>query len=124
MTTLRYTEDHEWIRLDADGLATVGITDHAQDALGDIVFVELPALGRRAAQGETICVVESVKAAADVKLPIGGEVTAVNSALSDEPAKINTDPMGAGWFIQIRPSDPAELDQLMDETAYQALIGA
>jgi glycine cleavage system H protein len=124
MTTLRYTEDHEWIRLDADGLATIGITDHAQDALGDIVFVELPAVGKTAAKGDAICVVESVKAAADVKLPVAGTVTAVNSALPDDPSKINTDPMGEGWFIQIRPASAADLDALLDDTAYRALTGA
>jgi glycine cleavage system H protein len=123
MPSLRYTEDHEWIRLEADGTATIGITNHAQDALGDIVFVELPPVGKSAVKGDPICVVESVKAAADVKLPVSGTVTAVNTALPDDPSKINTDPLGAGWFIQIRPSDAADLDGLMDEHAYQALTG-
>ncbi|MGA2552467.1 MAG: glycine cleavage system protein GcvH [Burkholderiaceae bacterium] len=124
MTLLRYTEDHEWIRLEADGTATIGITDHAQDALGDIVFVELPATGKTAAKGEPICVVESVKAAADVKLPVAGTVVAVNAALPDDPSKINSDPLGEGWFIRIKPQDPAEIDALLDETAYRALTGS
>lgn len=124
MTNLRYTEDHEWIRLEADGTATIGITDHAQDALGDIVFVELPVVGRKAPKGEAICVVESVKAAADVKLPVAGTVTAVNEAMAADPAMINTDPMNTGWFIKIKPDDPAEIDALLDQAAYRALTGA
>jgi glycine cleavage system H protein len=123
MTTLRYTDDHEWVRLEADGLAVIGITDHAQDALGDIVFVELPAVGKTLAQGEVACVVESVKAAADVKMPVAGTVVELNVALPDDPAVINSDPMGAGWFIKIRPANAADLDALLDDTAYQALIG-
>jgi glycine cleavage system H protein len=122
MAALRYTEDHEWIRTESDGTATVGITDHAQDALGDIVFIEMPDLDRKAAKGEAICVVESVKAAADVKMPIAGTVVAVNTALPDDPSKVNTDPMNEGWFIRIKPDTPADLDALMDDAAYQALI--
>lgn len=122
MSALRYTEDHEWIRLESDGSATVGITDHAQDALGDIVFVEMPEVGRRFAKGEAACVIESVKAAADLKMPVAGRVTAVNDALPDDPAKVNSDPMKDGWFIRIHPDSPADLDQLMDDAAYQALI--
>lgn len=124
MSTTRYTPDHEWIRLEADGSATVGITDHAQDALGDIVYVELPAVGAHFAAGDAACVVESVKAAADVKMPVAGTVTAVNSALADDPAAINSDPMNAGWFVKIKPADPAAVAALLDEAAYQKLLSA
>ena len=121
MAALRYTEDHEWIRAESDGTATIGITDHAQDALGDVVFVEMPEVGKHFAAGDAICVVESVKAAADVKMPVAGTVTAVNEALPDEPAKVNGDPLGEGWFVRIKPDDPAAIDALLDEAAYQAL---
>ena len=122
MTTLHYTEDHEWIRVEADGTATVGITDHAQDALGDIVFIEMPEVDRHFAKGDPACVVESVKAAADVKMPMAGTVVAVNDALPDDPAKVNTDPMNAGWFLRIRPDDAADLEALMDDAAYAKLL--
>ncbi len=122
--TLHYTEDHEWVRTEADGTATVGITDHAQDALGDIVFIEMPEVGRRMAKGEPACVVESVKAAADVKMPFAGTVVAVNDALPDDPAKVNTDPMNEGWFLRVRPDDAAAVDALMDDDAYAALIAS
>jgi len=122
MAALRYTEDHEWIRVEADGTATVGITDHAQDSLGDIVFIELPDVDRHAAKGEAVCIVESVKAAADVKMPVAGTVVAVNAALPDDPSKVNSDPLNDGWFIRIKPDTPADLDALMDDAAYQALI--
>src|ERR1700754_704774 len=115
MSALRYTEDHEWIRIESDGTATVGITDHAQDSLGDIVFIELPDVDRKAAKGEAVCIVESVKAAADVKMPVAGTVVAVNSALPDDPSKVNSDPMKEGWFIRIKPDAAADLDALMDE---------
>ncbi len=121
MTALRYTEDHEWIRLEADGTATVGITDHAQDALGDIVFIELPEVGRKFAKGDAACVVESVKAAADVKMPVAGTVVEVNGALPDDPAKVNNDPMNS-WFVRIAPDNAGDLDALLDDAAYQALI--
>jgi glycine cleavage system H protein len=120
MTALRYTEDHEWVRVESDGTATVGITDHAQDALGDIVFVEMPEVGKHFAAGDAVCVVESVKAAADVKMPLAGTITAVNAALPDDPAKVNTDPLGDGWFIRVKPDDPAAVDALLDEAAYAA----
>ena len=122
MTTMRYTEDHEWVRVEDDGTATIGITDHAQDALGDIVFVEMPAIDTHFAKGDAVCVVESVKAAADVKMPLGGTVVAVNSALPDDPSKVNTDPMTDGWFLRMKPDSAAELDALLDEAAYAALI--
>ena len=117
--TTKYTEDHEWISVDGD-IATVGITVHAQDALGDVVFVDLPEVGRTYAQGEVAGVVESVKAAADVFMPVNGEVTEVNEALRADPSLANTDPLGQGWFFKVKLSDPAQLEPLMDETAYAA----
>ncbi len=122
MSAMRYTEDHEWIRTESDGSATIGITDHAQDALGDIVFVEMPEVGRKAAKGEAVCVVESVKAAADVKMPVAGTVLAVNAALPDDPSKVNSDPLGDGWFLRIQPDRAADVEALMDDAAYQALV--
>ena len=115
--TTQYTEDHEWIRVEGD-IATVGITHHAQDALGDVVFVDLPAVGQGYAQKETAGVVESVKAAADVYMPITGEVTEVNEALRAEPSLANSDPMNAGWFFKVKMTDASQLDPLMDEAAY------
>ena len=115
--TIKYTEDHEWLKIDGNS-ATVGITVHAQDALGDVVFVELPAVGAVLAQKDTAGVVESVKAAADVYMPVSGEVTEVNEALRDDPSLANSDPLGAGWFFKVKLSDPAQLDALMDETSY------
>ena len=115
--TLKYTEDHEWINVEGN-IATVGITAHAQDALGDVVFVDLPAVGQGYAQKETAGVVESVKAAADVYMPISGEVTEVNEALRAEPSLANSDPLGAGWFFKVKLADPSQLDALMDEAAY------
>ena len=116
---IKYTEDHEWVKVEGD-TATVGITVHAQDALGDVVFVELPEVGATLAQKDTAGVVESVKAAADVYRPISGEVTEVNEALRDDPSLANSDPLGAGWFFKVKLSDPDQLDALMDETAYGA----
>ena len=124
MASLRYTDDHEWLRIEADGNATIGITDHAQDALGDIVFVELPEVGRHFAKGDAACVVESVKAAADVKMPVAGTIVEVNAALPDDPAKVNTDPLQSGWFIKVKPDNAGDLDGLMDDAAYQALLKA
>ncbi|MFD1709755.1 glycine cleavage system protein GcvH [Ottowia sp. GY511] len=121
--TIKYTEDHEWIRVEGD-IATVGITTHAQDALGDVVFVELPEVGKTYAQKEVAGVVESVKAAADVYMPISGEVTEVNEGLRDEPSLANSDPTGAGWFFKVKLSDAGQLTALMDEAAYQAFAGA
>ena len=114
---LKYTEDHEWLKLDGD-IATVGITTHAQDALGDVVFVDLPSVGSSFAQKEVAGVVESVKAAADVFMPISGEVTEVNEALRDDPSLANSDPLGAGWFFKVKLSDKSQLDALLDEAAY------
>jgi len=118
MTTL-YTEDHEWITVDGD-LATVGITPHAQDALGDVVFVDLPEVGKSFAQKDVAGVVESVKAAADVYMPVDGEIVEVNEALRADPALANTDPLGAGWFFKVRLSDASQLGALLDATAYDA----
>lgn len=117
--TTKYTEDHEWIRVEGD-VATVGITHHAQDALGDVVFVDLPEVGKSFAQKEVAGVVESVKAAADVYMPVSGEVTEVNEALRSDPSLANSDPLASGWFFKVKLSSPAEVDSLLDETAYTA----
>ena len=117
-----YTADHEWIALDDSGVATVGITTHAQDALGDVVFVDLPAVGTTVAQADNAGVVESVKAAADVKSPMSGEVIEVNEALRDDPSLANSDPMGKGWFFKLRVSQTSEASTLMDSTGYDDLL--
>jgi glycine cleavage system H protein len=116
---IKYTEDHEWLNIEGD-IATVGITVHAQDALGDVVFVDLPAVGTTMAQKDTAGVVESVKAAADVYMPVTGEVVEVNEALRNDPSLANSDPLGAGWFFKVKLADAAQLDALMDETSYAA----
>jgi glycine cleavage system H protein len=119
MTTTLYTSDHEWLSIDGD-VATVGITDYAQQQLGDVVFVELPKVGRTLKKSEAAGVVESVKAASDVYAPISGEVLEVNEALASEPALVNTDAGGKAWFFRIRMADKSELGGLMDEAAYKA----
>ena len=116
--SLFFTREHEWIRLEGD-VATVGISDHAQQALGDIVFAEVPQAGKRVAKGEEAAVVESVKAASDVYSPVGGEVIEGNPAIADDPAMINRDTEGEGWFFKLKLDDPGELDGLMDEAAYR-----
>ena len=116
--TVKYTPEHEWIRTEGDGSATVGITVHAQDALGDVVFVDLPEVGRRYGKGEVAGVVESVKAAADVYMPIDGEITEVNEALRADPSLANSDPLAQGWFFKVRLEDASQLEGMMDETAY------
>jgi glycine cleavage system H protein len=121
MTALKFTKDHEWVRLEGD-IAVIGITDYAQQQLGDVVFVELPDVGRVLESGKDAAVVESVKAASEVFAPIDGTVTETNPALVDEPATVNTDPEGAGWFFKVRVADPAQFDALMDEAAYNMLI--
>ena len=121
---LRYTSSHEWLRLEADGTATVGITFHAQDALGELVYVELPEVGRRLAQGESCVVVESPKAASDVYAPVAGEVLAINPALAEAPQTVNESPYGDGWLFRMRPSDPSQIDALLDAGAYAAGPGA
>ena len=117
-----FTPDHEWIDTGDGATATVGITTHAQDALGDVVFVDLPAIGTSFKKGEVAGVVESVKAAADLYMPIGGEVVEVNEALRADPSLANSDPLGAGWFFKVRPSDASETASLMDQAAYDALV--
>lgn len=121
MTTM-FTPDHEWINIEDHDAAIVGITQHAQDALGDVVFVDLPQVGARFKQGDPAGVVESVKAAADVKMPVSGEVVEVNEALRADPSLANSDPMGNGWFFKVKVADMAEFDQLMDPPGYDALL--
>ena len=115
---LRYTESHEWVSTEEDGTVRIGITDHAQESLGDLVFVELPNLGEQIDQGDSCAVVESVKAASDIYSPISGEVVAINESLEDEPGLINTDPYGDGWLYSVAPSDLGELEDLLDAEAY------
>ena len=118
MSTVKYTRDHEWISIDGK-IATVGITDYAQEQLGDLVFVELPEVGKVFDQGESAAVVESVKAASEIYAPVGGEITEANDALGDAPEKINEDATGDGWIFKIKIADASELDELMDEAAYK-----
>ena len=120
---LKYTESHEWVRREADGTLTVGITEFAQEALGDMVFVELPEVGRALAKGEACAVVESVKAASDVYAPVAGSVVAVNSALTEKPEMINTDAFAA-WMFKLKPANAADVDALLDAAAYQANVDA
>jgi glycine cleavage system H protein len=127
--TLQYTPDHEWLQTDTNpvgvgDIVTVGITHHAQDALGDAVFVDLPEVGKTLAARDVAGVVESVKAAADVFMPVSGEITEVNEALRADPSLANSDPLGAGWFFKVRVSQPQEFNELMDETAYAGFAAA
>ena len=119
---LKYTEEHEWLKLDGD-IATVGITAHATEQLGDIVFVQLPEVGATLAKGDDAAVVESVKAASDVFAPLAGEVVELNQAIVEDPAIVNADPQGAGWFFKLRLEDPKAMDGLLDEAAYKKLTG-
>jgi glycine cleavage system H protein len=121
MPATHYTKDHEYVRVEAD-VAIVGITDYAQGQLGDVVFVELPGVGAALQKGKEAAVVESVKAASDVYAPVSGEVIAVNAALTQTPGKINEDPLGEGWFLKLKLTDPGELEGLMDEAQYQAYV--
>ena len=121
MSILRFTKDHEWIRLDGD-IAVVGITDYAQSQLGDVVYVELPEIGRRIERGKEAAVVESVKAASEVYAPVSGEVVETNATIAAEPAKVNADAEGEGWFIKLKVADPKELDGLLDEAAYKRFV--
>ncbi|MEY2992059.1 MAG: glycine cleavage system protein [Pseudomonadota bacterium] len=119
---MKFTEEHEWLRIE-DDLVVVGITEHASTQLGDIVFVELPEEGITVTKDDEIVVIESVKAASDILAPIDGEIVEINQALMDEPSKVNDDPIGDGWFFKIKPSDPSQMDEYMDEDAYLKLIG-
>lgn len=119
---MKYTKEHEWLRVEGD-LVVVGITDHAAEALGDVVFVELPEAGTQVAAGDEVCVIESVKAASDILAPVEGEIVAVNEALADNPGLVNEDPLGAAWFFKMKLDDLSVLDQLMDEAEYKELIG-
>jgi glycine cleavage system H protein len=121
MTTEHFTKDHEWIRVDGD-IGTVGITGHAQEQLGDVVFVELPDVGRKVSQGEAVAVVESVKAASDVFAPVAGEVTEVNGALPEQPGLVNEDAEGKAWFFKLKVTDAAGLAALMDRAGYEAFV--
>ena len=118
--SIKFSKEHEWINTADTNAAVVGITVHAQDALGDVVFVDLPAVGATFAEGEVAGVVESVKAAADVYMPVSGEIVEVNEALRDDPSLANSDPLGAGWFFKVKLSDASQLDALMDKTAYDS----
>ena len=122
MSDLWFTEDHEWIRIEDGAVAVVGITDYAQELLGELVFVELPDVASELDQGEEAAVIESVKAAGELKMPVSGTVTEVNDSLVDEPGQVNADPIGDGWFFRIQVRDPSEFDGLMNETAYQAYV--
>ncbi|HKL46169.1 MAG TPA: glycine cleavage system protein GcvH [Roseovarius sp.] len=119
---MKFTEEHEWLR-DEDGVIVVGITEHASEQLGDVVFVELPEVGTQVTKDDEIVVIESVKAASDILAPIDGEIVEVNDVLTDEPGKVNDDPMGDAWFFKIKPSEPDQMDDLMDEVAYKKYIG-
>ena len=121
MSILRYTDDHEWARLEGDTV-TVGITEFAQDQLGELVFVELPTVGAVVTQGDEAAVIESVKAAGEVKSPVGGTIMEINESLVDTPEKVNDDPMGEGWIYKVAITDPTEWESLMDEAAYAALV--
>ncbi len=121
MADVKYSEEHEWIRIEGD-TGTIGITQYAQEQLGDVVFVDVPAAGRKVAKGESVAVVESVKAASDIYAPVSGEVIESNAALADTPGDVNAEPMGKGWFFKIRMSDKGELAGLMDEAAYAAFV--
>lgn len=122
MSTMKYTDDHEWLRLESEDTAVVGITDYAQEQLGDLVYIELPAVGDEVQKGSDAGTIESVKAANELHCPASGTVLEINQALVDDPALANQDPSGEGWFIKIKLSDPAELDTLMDQTAYDKLL--
>ncbi|MBN9514218.1 MAG: glycine cleavage system protein GcvH [Alphaproteobacteria bacterium] len=121
MAVTKYTEEHEWVRVEGD-VATVGITQYAQEQLGDVVFVEVPAVGRKVAKGEACAVVESVKAASDIYAPVAGEIVEGNAALADSPGDVNAEPTGKGWFFKLKLADKAEVDGLMDEAAYEAFV--
>lgn len=122
MSEMRFTEDHEWILLEDDNIATVGITDYAQEQLGELVYVELPEVDHELTQGGEAATIESVKAAGEIKAPVNGTVVEVNETLADEPERVNNDPTGDGWFLKMKVDNPAQLEELMDEDAYEAFI--
>ena len=122
MSVLKFSEDHEWIRLDDDGTAMVGVTDYAQDQLGELVYVELPDVGTEFEKGADACVIESVKAAGEVKMPAACVVEETNETLVEEPGQVNADPMGDGWFMKVRVTDPTDLDDLLDEDEYREYV--
>lgn len=122
MNEIKFTEEHEWIVMETEDTGVVGITNYAQEQLGDIVFIELPEVGTEINKGDDVAVIESVKAASELKAPLSGEVFEINQELSNTPETVNNDPMGTGWFMKIKIADPSELDNLMDEEAYQAFI--
>ena len=122
MSELKYTEDHQWIRLEEDDTAVVGITEYAQEQLGDVVYIEMPAIGRELGKNDEAATVESVKAAGEVKMPLTGTVLSVNEKLQDEPELANADPEGDGWFLTISVQNPEEIEALMDENAYNELL--
>ncbi len=124
MSQIKFTETHEWLRLEDDGTGVIGITDYAQNALGDLVFVGLPEVGAELAQGGEGATIESVKAAGEIHMPVGGTVIETNAALADDPAQANSDPLGAGWFLKIKIADPAQLDALMDQAAYDKFVAS
>lgn len=119
---LRYAKSHEWCRLEDDGSVTIGISDHAQEQLGDLVFVEVPEVGARFDAGDAFAVVESVKAASDVYSPVAGEVVAVNESLADAPESVNSDPYGEGWLMRLQPDDSTRIEELLDASAYEAVV--
>ena len=119
--SVKYSNEHEWIRVEGD-VGTIGITNYAQEQLGDVVFVDVPAVGRKVAKGESVAVVESVKAASDIFSPVSGEIVEGNTALADSPGDVNAEPMGKGWFFKIKLSNKSELDGLMDEAAYNTFV--
>ncbi len=119
---MKFTEEHEWLR-EEDGVIVVGITEHASEQLGDIVFVELPEEGTEVSKDDEVVVIESVKAASDILAPIDGEIVEVNAALVDEPGKVNDDPMGDAWFFKMKAADPSQMDDMMDEAAYKKFVG-
>jgi glycine cleavage system H protein len=124
MSQIKFTETHEWLRIEDDGTGTIGITDYAQNALGDLVFIGLPEVGTELAQGGEGATIESVKAASEIHMPVAGTVTEVNASLADDPAQVNSDPLGAGWFLKIKIADPAQADALMDQAAYDQLVAS
>ena len=121
---LKYTKSHEWVKAESDGTLTVGITDHAQELMGDMVYVELPEVGRKIEANKECAVVESVKAASDVYAPVAGEITAANGVLSDTPETLNKDPYGAGWMFKLKPTSKVDVDKLLDASAYEALVAS